>query len=112
MKFPFVKRRKLEKATDRIRYLQANLEKVREELEETKARIDGVLPELVRISFKKIPSSRRYRIAVDFDEEWVYRCFIHGDDQYMIGLVSERLSRLIERELRTINFQRLEEVRR
>lgn len=77
------------------------------ELQKKEKILDDLLPKLMRISLERSESHYgTFRCMVDFDTQFVYNAFIHGDSQEQIRYVATHLSRLIESELLTINFAR------
>lgn len=70
--------------------------------------LDTLIPKLIKITVSRLPSYGTYRCSVDFDTEFVYNAFSHGNSQEQIRYVAAYLSRMIEREILTINFSRFD----
>ena len=119
IKFPFVARKELISANEKIRELEEEVKRVNghyswlkkskdEEIEDVCKKVDELLPNLIRVAFS--PSDDRnfntFRVSVEFQDEFVYQSFAHGNSQDYIHFLAERISRQVEQEITTINFAR------
>jgi hypothetical protein len=86
--------------------------RIDKELSEERDRLHELIGKMVRLSIERAGGSvdsyfRRYQIITQFDEEFIYRCFQHGNSQREIEYVAGYVAHQVEREMLTINFQRL-----
>lgn len=102
---PFISRK------EHLRILQERIASVisynNEELRKKEKILDDLIPKLIQVSLSKSESNYGvFRCQVEFNTDLIYGSFIHGNSQEQIRYVAAHISRLIERELLTINFAR------
>ena len=103
LRSPWIQRRKHEA----LQALHSRMvELLREENEAERVRLQDLIAKLIRVKAWRDQPSNTFRCEVSFSDEFVYQCFVHGEDQAHIEYVAKMLARQVERELRTINFAR------
>lgn len=87
---------------DEIQELNYKHEK---EMSEMKKYLDDVMPRLIRISFENFEQSysQRYRIVIEFQEEFVHNALDWGNDDRMISYYGNYVGQYVARELKSIN---------
>lgn len=107
--FPLVTRKRYIKEVTRQTLLKHKAqERHDKEMAEVISKLDPLVEKLINIEIEQ-PAELygRYRLSMEFDEQFVYDTFLHGNDRWAINLVAASLAREIARELYTINFTRL-----
>jgi len=109
MKWPLVLRKTLEREKSSHAFsMSVERGRVDREIREKSEMVDALLPKLFKATVERPQEAfGRFRVSVDFTDEFVYSCFTHGDSQEAIRYLAQRLSHMVEREIVTINFQRL-----
>ena len=108
-KWPLVWRKTLEReAAKNASQLVYERTRADREIEEKSKMIDSLLPKLFKATVERPQNAfGRFRCSVDFTDDFVYSCLTHGDSQEAIRYLAARLAREVEREIMTINFQRM-----
>ncbi len=87
-------------------------------IEEFESRIDPLIKQITRVIIESYGSQhdpfQRYRVSVELSEYMIRsiceRAFNHGNSQVEIAYIAKSVARLVEREMKTINFERLHDV--
>ena len=79
------------------------------ELATLQSKIDRLLPTFVRLSGEPIRDREfnEFRICANFRTDFVHEILIHGNDRQLIEYIAGSFAHEVERQLTTINFQRL-----